>query len=60
MNEEKNLVSQETYQKDPLDIVDFVIQRIKDNPFAVTMGAIGVCLGILLDERRKIRMNKNN
>lgn len=53
MNEEKESVPQEQIQKDPLVVVDFVIQRIKDNPFAVTMGAIGFCIGILIDEKRK-------
>lgn len=51
MNDEKQVLPVEEHDDCPM--AQFIIDTIKDNPFAVTFSMIGLCIGILLDDKRK-------
>jgi hypothetical protein len=45
----------EVVEKEQIQVANFIIELIKENPFAVAFGAMGICIGILIDDRRRIR-----
>lgn len=36
-----------------LDVAEFVISFVQDNPFTVALGVVGVCIGVILDKKFK-------
>lgn len=47
-DENKMVVKREEYP-----LTQFIIDVIKDNPLAFACGVVGICIGIMLDEKRK-------
>ena len=47
-DENKMVVEREEYS-----LTQFIIDTIKDNPLAFACGVVGLCVGIILDEKRR-------
>ena len=48
VDENKMVVEHEEYP-----LTQFIIGVIKDNPLAFACGVVGLCIGMMLDEKRK-------